>query len=621
MFANLFCKSLFRHAPWISILTIGGSMSLISAAPVLPAQKVSAVYGPLEISVSISEIETFAKSGIAPESLKPYLQFLSPKQKSDLQNVLQERLKVDTQSLQTFGRTFMGDDLLNRLSNIIQPYPGRDSKALLFQGIVAANEEPEGLTALSLFRHFPINDLRLNVEPLLQTQTELNALLRYRDTAMQAIAQEMQSEIVATPRVDFTKAADLRKAGPFTFIRKTLSLPNDQDHQSLTGRSEARQLEVEIYLPQRQTQLSPVVIISHGLGSAPVNYSYLAEHLASYGFIAALPRHIGSDTEHLASVMQGQALEDVSPAEFVDRPLDIKYLLNELTHLSTTDADLRGKINLQKIGIIGHSFGAYTALAVAGAELNWVRLNKQCADNQPTFNLSLILQCRAKALSFSPDGLSDSRIKAVIAVNPFASAIFGPKGVGNIKIPTMIVSSSHDILTPAIPEQVYPFLWLKTPHKYLALLVNAGHTFPNYSPQSYPSFSASERGLQSMLMGADPQLASTDLQALSIAFMQTYLSNLPDASRYLSPAYANYLSQVPIKLDLVRSLTPSQLEQAYGGPLPVSEMLPLPNSKPSPSIASTKEVDFWTSPRRWFQYHSKQILVVLKRELDCYFFR
>ena len=616
MVANLLRKSRLSTVPWMSVLTVGCAVSL-SAAPALAARTVSAVYGPLEISASVSEIESFARSGSAPASLQPMLQFLSPKQRSDLRNVLQQKLQVDKQSVLSFGRTDMGRDVLQRLSTVIQSDSAQDRKVLLFKGIVYANEDPQGLSVLSLFRNFPVDNLRLNVEPLLQAQTELTALLKYRDTSTQAIDREMQSEIAATPPVDFNQLPDYRQPGPFAFVHRRLNLSGDMPIGPVHPQSsiaKVRPLEADLYLPQRQRQPSPVVIISHGLGSAPGNYRSLAEHLVSYGFVVILPQHVGSDAVRLESILEGQALDDVNPAEFINRPLDIKSLLDGLTQLVATDVHLYGQLDLQHVGLIGHSFGAYTSLAVAGAQIDQSRLKDQCERLQPTFNLSLILQCRARELPSSAETLFDSRIKAVIAVNPFASTIFGPRGIGKIQIPTMVVSSSNDILTPAIPEQIYPFLWLKAPKKYLALLINAGHSFPTYSMNAQPA-SESEKGLRSLLSGQDPQLAREYLQALSVAFMETHLDPQPDAERYLSAAYAQHISQAPVNLKLVQSLTPVQLEQAYGGPLPLPKMLPISDGEQGERMSGRSGADFFASPQRWFEYYAERFLVSLKKEL------
>jgi ABC-type amino acid transport substrate-binding protein len=51
--------------------------------------------------------------------------------------------------------------------------------------------------------------------------------------------------------------------------------------------------------------------------------------------------------------------------------------------------------------------------------------------------------------------------------------------------------------------------------------------------------------------------------------MQTYLANRTEFRPYLSAAYAKALTREPVKLDLVRSLTPTQLQQAFGSPPPI----------------------------------------------------
>ncbi|HEY9824490.1 MAG TPA: alpha/beta hydrolase [Stenomitos sp.] len=575
-----------RCTPWASALSLSclGLAIGVPIAPTLAASKVSAIYGPLEIAVPVSDVEAFVKSGAVSSNFKTYIDILSAQQQADLRSVLQEKLDVNTTALEQFGKTSMGQELLKRLSSVLQTDPGQDGGVLLLEGILAAAKDPQGLTILSLLRNFPVDNLRIKVEPLLQAQKELTALLKYRDTTITAMAKAMDTEAASAPRTNFAKAPDLRNLGPFKVQRQVLDLSNNRDRQSISGRAIGLQFKAAFYLPQDSAAPAPVVVISHGLGSAPQDFGYLAEHLASYGFAVALPQHIGSDATRLQTILDGQSQGDISPVEFVDRPLGIKYLLDAINQLSTTNPMLKGRLNLQSVGIIGHSFGGYTSLALAGAGINHERLRQECDDTQPTFNLSLILQCRAKSLPPFNYNLEEPRIKAVVAVNPFDSAIFGPEGLGDIKIPTLLVSGSHDVVTPAITEQVHPFLWLKTPDKYLALLTNAGHTFSVFPPQvRSASVSTSVKGLEALLAGDDPFLSREYLKAISLAFLQTYLENRPSARQYLSAAYAKYLSRKPVQFQLVRSLQPKQLEQAYGGPLPIPVVPPLATTSPTRS--------------------------------------
>ena len=54
----------------------------------------------------------------------------------------------------------------------------------------------------------------------------------------------------------------------------------------------------------------------------------------------------------------------------INRPEDIRYILDHLADLETQSPELDGMLDLKKIGVAGHSFGAYTTLAVAGATVN-----------------------------------------------------------------------------------------------------------------------------------------------------------------------------------------------------------------------------------------------------------
>ncbi len=62
-----------------------------------------------------------------------------------------------------------------------------------------------------------------------------------------------------------------------------------------------------------------------------------------------------------------------------------------------------------------------------------------------------------------------------LAAYPLASSIFGPEGMAQINIPTFILSGSNDIMTPAVMDQVYPYLWMPQKPKYLGLMVEGTH--------------------------------------------------------------------------------------------------------------------------------------------------
>ncbi|MDB9378341.1 alpha/beta hydrolase family protein, partial [Nodularia sphaerocarpa] len=141
---------------------------------------------------------------------------------------------------------------------------------------------------------------------------------------------------------------------------------------------------------------------------------------------------------------------------------------------------------------------------------------------------------------------------------PLSSSIFGESEVSKISVPVMLVAASQDIATPIVSEQVRPFTWLTTPHKYLVLIENATH----FSAIAQPTPENDVLPIPPALLGPNPAPAYAYLQALNLAFWQTHLRQRPEYASYLQPSYAQYLSQAPLNLSLLKSLSPEQLIQA-----------------------------------------------------------
>src|SRR5690606_40580603 len=99
----------------------------------------------------------------------------------------------------------------------------------------------------------------------------------------------------------------------------------------------------------------PLVIFAHGFRMNPEWYSQLVERLASHVFIVLAPEHD-----------EGDWLETVVAASFA-RPFDVKGTIDLAEELSRNPGPFEGRIDLQRVAVVGHSYGGYTALAAAGA--------------------------------------------------------------------------------------------------------------------------------------------------------------------------------------------------------------------------------------------------------------
>jgi predicted dienelactone hydrolase len=419
-----------------------------------------------------------------------------------------------------------------------------------------------------VLREFPTYGIRVDSARGFQVINQLSNLIRQTGSAIATVEQQSLAEAAvqvaeASPRPIgntsiFAQMPDLRKPGPVGYSKQSLML-NDIRR--------SRTIPVDLYLPQLSGGSAPVIVISHGLGSDRMTFAYLATHLASYGFAVAVPEHPGSNAQQVQALINGLANEVTAPAELIDRPSDIKFLLDELGR------SFGGQLNLQKVGVLGQSFGGYTSLALIGAKINFEQLRKDCAPSSDSLNLSLLLQCRALALPPIQYPLQDERVKAAIAINPVGSTIFGQSQISQIQVPLMLVSASNDTVAPALAEQIEPFTWLKTPNKYLVLLQNGTH---------FSTLAESTGGvpLPAQAIGPRPDIAQDYMKALSLAFFETYVANNPDYRVYLSAAYSQFLSQYPLPLSLVQSLTDNQLRKVTD----TEESKPQPTLSPSPQL-------------------------------------
>jgi predicted dienelactone hydrolase len=510
----------------------------IISSPVQGAEQIYVSFGPIEISLPIAALEVYAKEGRIEPALAAYTGYLTPEQLEQLKQVLVARVDITPVAIAQFLYSPPGEIILQRVGQIIETKARQPGFYAIRAALIKAAADPEGLTLLNVLREFPTYGIRINSSRGFDVIDELSNLIQQTGGAIAAVEQQAITEASAQPPTNFSQLLDLRQRGSVSYSQQSFTF-NDLRRN--------RTFPVDLYLPNLQPgELAPVIVISHGLGSDRQTFAYLANHLASYGFAVAVPEHPGSNAEQVRALINGLVSEVASPQELIDRPLDIKFLLDELKR------SYGGRLNLQRVGVLGQSFGGYTALALSGAEINFEQLQQDCGPENDSLNLSLLLQCRADELLPARYDLQDERVTAAIAINPVGSTTFGESQFSQINIPLMLVAGSNDTVAPALPEQIQPFTWLTTPNKYLVLLEDGTH---------FSALEASSGGVPvpPQVIGPAPEVAQEYMKALSVAFFQMYIAGQSDYQVYLSASYAQYISQSIIPLSLIQTLTPNQL--------------------------------------------------------------
>src|ERR1700736_2820637 len=249
----------------------------------------------------------------------------------------------------------------------------------------------------------------------------------------------------------------------------------------------------------------PVIIFSHGAGGSDTCCESLTRHWATYGYITLQPIHDDSVAQRRSSADENahfpqagrEALKN--PALWESRPLDISFLLDSLSALQKRVAGLNGKIDTSRIGIAGHSMGAYTAEAIAGALVD--------LPGHPGQNFA------------------DARAKAILCLSPQGPGQFGlsARSFSNVSLPFMGITGSLDNLGPLANAAWHriPFEHSQPSDKYEVFIQGASHM----------SFITAEIANTARSSQAAAILGYTN--SASLAFWDAYLKDDPAAKNFL----------------------------------------------------------------------------------------
>lgn len=220
----------------------------------------------------------------------------------------------------------------------------------------------------------------------------------------------------------------------------------------------------------------PLVVFSSGFAITPRSYGWLAEHLASRGFVVAAPRH-------RESLDPGTLWEAT-----IQRPVDVAVLMTRVEEMSRPGGEFEELVDLDRVGIVGHSYGGYTAQVAGGARLDTGALEKTCetarvTDDPVTF-LCDALQPRLEAMASLadlpavPNGMwpdwSDSRIDAVVSMAGDA-VMFGADGLSGVETPVLAIGATADTDSPFQWGTGYTYDHVSSSRKIEVGLKGAGH--------------------------------------------------------------------------------------------------------------------------------------------------
>jgi predicted dienelactone hydrolase len=241
----------------------------------------------------------------------------------------------------------------------------------------------------------------------------------------------------------------------------------------------------------------PLIVLSHGYNNDPVMLSWLAENLATKGYVVVAPEHRDPPIWDRVKL----------PASLLARPLDI------VDCISAMRGGMLGKlVDPTRIALVGYSMGGYGVLTVAGARLD------PKSPALATMPASLVSAYTGNlAASLIVPGL-----RAVVAISPAGGAPWNVWGSGltGITAPLLVIVGSHDRTVGY--EQGPSAIFAAATHadRHMLVFVNAGHSIGTNPVPDEMQTSIWNQG-----WFADPVWRKDRINAISTHFITAFLDS------------------------------------------------------------------------------------------------
>jgi predicted dienelactone hydrolase len=313
----------------------------------------------------------------------------------------------------------------------------------------------------------------------------------------------------------------LALSGPFSIGVRTVELVNRGQADLTLQQTEDRQLTLEFWYPARDAgagqpatyqsmtksqqpfllkgqayrQAAPVadkkfplVVLSHGYPGNRLLMFYLAEHLASHGYVVAAIDHRHST--------YGELDQQKAPcAGFLStlyhRSRDQQFVLTALRDKAQSQLQwLGGNVDTDSAAVIGYSMGGYGALNTVGGCFNFSKdsiaaFTGSKDDTATAFLQRQLNSCAGGQAVTQPK--VDPAWKAAIAIAPWGGQhqLFSPGALQKLTVPVLYLAGDQDEVSGYDAMRAL-FELSGSKHKYFLTYHHAGH---NIAPHPAPAVS------------------------------------------------------------------------------------------------------------------------------------
>ena len=254
-------------------------------------------------------------------------------------------------------------------------------------------------------------------------------------------------------------------------------------------------------------QRFPLVLFSHGNFSDRRAYDRIIRHWVSHGYVVLAPDHLdagGMFNGILAMTRYGK------DGVLQQRPRDLRNILDGLDTIAAQSPELAQRIDRSRVAAAGHSFGAFTAQMLGGADAA-----------QPDSNARMQDQ--------------DSRVQAVVAFSPPGPMfdMIDEQSWRNMTVPQLVTTGTWDVEARFFPDwRLHAMSYERAAEGLSSLLVTEGadHYFGNL--------------ICRLERDAVPQANALMMaNAVSLAFLDAQMKGSGDARTFLGAGTVSAVTQ------------------------------------------------------------------------------
>jgi predicted dienelactone hydrolase len=402
----------------------------------------------------------------------------------------------------------------------------------------------------------------VNAEPLFNDKAQKSAKL---------IPEELNSRLPADV------VPELAEKGMYDVGVKTIEITNPAQFNPATQTSEDRQLTVEVWYPTNGNTKSkktsyedetrsgikfsiqadafrdapvykaenenkfPLVVISHGYTGYRTIMYYLAEHLASNGYVVAAIDH--TDSTNAEVDMKNSPFSGFF-STLLNRSRDQQFTLN---HFTSSQNFVSASIDKNKAGLIGYSMGGFGAVNTIGGCYNFTPATASTFTGlkdpeQVQKVMSLLNSCSGGQYQ---NVSVDKKWQAAVALAPWGGQhnLFKQEAMAKVTTPILYIGGSLDDVSG---YDGIKSLYEKTgsKNKYLLTYQNARH---NIAPHPAPAASkVSEIDIGHYHDSAwDSVVFNNTNKHFTLAMMDCHLKQQVDKCEYLD--LSNNSNQIPVE--------------------------------------------------------------------------